>query len=116
MHEHDTTRHATPPEQTELGMARFFRPENLNRYRKLASVPISADERQEIISILSKEMDAFKAEVQRAIASGLSIKVAPALRDASIRLGRAEAHTLVPGNAGKTAETRDGTDRFEGMS
>lgn len=49
---------------TKLGLARFFSPTNLDRYRMLASRPISSGKRREIIMALAGEMKALKAELR----------------------------------------------------
>ena len=50
---------AAPPE----GMARFFSPENLARYRQLAGGPTTPLQRRQIILALAHELEAFKAEM-----------------------------------------------------
>ena len=49
------------------GMARFFSPSNLDRYRKLASGKIDKAEQHRLLADLAGEMRAFKRE---ALAAG----------------------------------------------
>ena len=44
------------------GMARFFSPSNLDRYRKLASGMIGQAEQHQLLEDLAQEMNAFKRE------------------------------------------------------
>jgi hypothetical protein len=46
------------------GMARFFSPANLARYRRLAGGPTTPLQRRQIIMALAHELDAFKAEMK----------------------------------------------------
>lgn len=50
---------AAPP---QMGMARFFTHENLDRYRMLTGKFTDADQRRQILLDLSGEMNAFRAE------------------------------------------------------
>ena len=43
-------------------MARFFWPENLDRYRALADGGITARERKRLLTLLAQEIAAFKDE------------------------------------------------------
>ena len=61
--EHDTDG-APPSSVTQLGMARFFTPENLRRYRALASERLDQDQRRTIIQALGQEMKALRTEMQ----------------------------------------------------
>jgi hypothetical protein len=49
-------------EQTQLGMARFFSPENLDRYRRLAASPLGPESRRQILLALAAEMKAMQTE------------------------------------------------------
>ena len=60
---------APPAEQTEPGMTRFFNSQNLERYRKLASDVTTATERQQVLQLLAEEMNAFKNEIKKTVAS-----------------------------------------------
>ena len=54
-----------PSGPIELGLNRFFNDQNLDRYRRLASEVITAPERQRLIQLLAKEMNAFRRETAR---------------------------------------------------
>jgi hypothetical protein len=49
-------------------MTRFFNGQNLERYRTLASDVTAAAERQQVLQLLTKEMNAFKNEIKRTVA------------------------------------------------
>ena len=49
----------------KAGMARFFSPANLARYRKLASDAIGDAERRHVLDVLAGEMKAFRREATR---------------------------------------------------
>jgi hypothetical protein len=46
----------------KTGMARFFSPANLDRYRRLASEAIGDTERRHVLDVLAMEMKAFRRE------------------------------------------------------
>jgi hypothetical protein len=50
--------------KSETGMARFFSPANLDRYRKLDSEAIGDVERQQLFDVLAKEVSAFRREIK----------------------------------------------------
>lgn len=60
---------APPAEQIESGMNRLFNGQNLECYRKLASDVTTATEREQVLQLLAKEINAFKNEIKRAVAS-----------------------------------------------
>jgi hypothetical protein len=49
-------------------MTRFFNGQNLERYRTLASDVTAAAERQQVLQLLTKEMNAFKNEIKMTVA------------------------------------------------
>jgi hypothetical protein len=49
-------------EQYKTGMARFFSPKNLDRYRKLAAGPVDVIERRHVLAMLAEELRAFRRE------------------------------------------------------
>jgi hypothetical protein len=49
-------------EQSHTGLARFFRPENLDRYRKLASDVTDVAQRRTLLEALAKELKSFRRE------------------------------------------------------
>jgi hypothetical protein len=51
---------------SDIGMARFFSPANLDRYRKLASGAVGDTERHQIMKDLAKEMQSFRCEARLA--------------------------------------------------
>ena len=55
---------------SDIGMARFFSPANLDRYRKLASGAVDETERHRIMNDLAKEMQSFRCEARMAAADG----------------------------------------------
>jgi len=46
----------------KTGLARFFSPANLDRYRRLASEAIGDTERRHVLDVLAMEMKAFRRE------------------------------------------------------
>ena len=55
---------ASPLSAEQLGMARFFTPKNLRRYRTLAREGLDPGQRRMIIQALEQEMKAFRAEMK----------------------------------------------------
>lgn len=51
---------------SDIGMARFFSPANLDRYRKLASGAVDETEWHQIMKDLAKEMQSFRSESRMA--------------------------------------------------
>jgi hypothetical protein len=51
-------------EPTGFGMSRFFSPDNLNRYRTLASRQTGPKQRRQIMAALAGEMAALRAEMK----------------------------------------------------
>ncbi len=49
---------------SEVGMARFFSPTNLGRYRALADDEINATERDRFLKMLAEEWSAFRCELR----------------------------------------------------
>ena len=49
-------------EKYKTGMARFFSPKNLDRYRKLATGAVDDIERWHVLGMLAEELTAFRRE------------------------------------------------------
>lgn len=56
--------------KSDGGMARFFSPTNLDRYRKLASGVVDDTERHQIMEELAREMDSFRREARITAVAG----------------------------------------------
>jgi hypothetical protein len=56
--------------KSDGGMARFFSPTYLDRYRKLASGVVDDAERHQIMEDLAKEIDSFRREARIAAVAG----------------------------------------------
>ena len=52
-------------EKYKTGMARFFSPRNLDRYRKLATGAVGDTERRHVLGLLAEEVTAFRRESMR---------------------------------------------------
>jgi hypothetical protein len=56
--------HRLNVQKSDIGMARFFSPANLDRYRKLASGAVDDTERHKIMEELAREMKSFRCEAR----------------------------------------------------
>ena len=54
---------APPADEAEPGMSRFFNRQNLERYRKLASDVATVTEREQVLQLLVKEMNALRTKI-----------------------------------------------------
>jgi hypothetical protein len=50
-------------DEAEPGMSRFFNGQNLERYRKLASDVTTVTEREQVLQLLVKEMNALRTKI-----------------------------------------------------